>query len=111
MDAIHRGIQSQCKICGKPTGNKTQLKFHMLRHEEPKLKCSFCGKGFKKKCVLEAHERDHRGEKPFPCLVCGASFSSKPGLVQHMSGVHKIVGPRGGKGGWIRKGKSDDTKD
>ena len=38
---------------------------HMETHEEPKFKCSFCGKKLKTAENLEYHEREHRGEKPF----------------------------------------------
>ena len=90
----------QCQICGKPNGNANFLNIHMLKHQEPKLKCSHCERMFKQKHTLEAHERDHRGEKPFPCSICTSSFSSQKGIDQHVKGVHKIAGPRGGKTGW-----------
>ena len=93
----------QCKICGKPNGNTTQLSIHMVKHEEPKFKCSYCGKMFKFQNTLDAHERGHRGEKPYPCSLCSASFSGKSSIDQHMKGVHKIIGPQGGKTGWWKK--------
>ena len=96
----------QCKICGKPNGNRALLNNHMLKHEDLTFKCSLCGKMFKKKSGLEAHERDHRGEKPFPCLICTSSFSSQKSIDQHMKGVHKIAGPKGGKTGWVRAEKT-----
>ena len=100
----------QCKICGKPNGTKGALKLHMVKHEEPKFKCSDCGKMFKFKSNLEAHEREHRGEKPFACSICPASFSAKFGLDQHVKGVHKIAGPRGGATGWGKFGKNKSNQ-
>ena len=66
----------------------------------------------KKKSTWESHERAHRGEKPFPCTVCSASFSGRHSLAQHMSGVHKIAGPKGRKVGWghAKKQKQIDVK-
>ena len=95
----------QCKICGQHNGNTRRLNEHMLKHQEPKFKCSYCGKMFKLKGNLEAHERDHRGEKPFLCSICTSRFSSQKSIDQHMKGVHKIAGPRGGKTGWGRAEK------
>ena len=55
----------QCKICKRRIANTAQLRIHMETHEEPKFKCSFCGKMLKTAENLEYHEREHRGEKPF----------------------------------------------
>ena len=65
---------------------------------------SYCEKRLKNKTSLAAHERQHTGEKPFPCSICAAGFASNSGLGQHMRGVHKIAA-RGGQTGWNRKEK------
>ena len=83
----------------------TDIKNHVTIHEDPKLQCRFCGKKVKTPKGLEAHERNHTGVKPFKCSVCEGAFVSKGALQQHERGVHKIVGPMGGKPGWRRKGK------
>ena len=77
----------------------------MLVHEEKTLKCSYCDKMLRRRKELVAHERMHTGEKPFACSICHARFSSVPGVRQHEGGVHKMIGPRGGKPGWRHKEK------
>ena len=97
---LQEDYQRQCQKCGLKFSNPEALKSHLSVHEAPQFKCSFCGKMMKKKSTWESHERAHRGEKPFPCTVCSASFSGRHSLAQHMSGVHKIAGPKGRKVGW-----------
>ena len=43
--------------------------------------------------TLEIHEREHTGETPFPCDVCGKGFKSHKALYTHKTFVHKIVKP------------------
>ena len=103
-------IPVQCQKCGLQFRNQDLFKSHLRTHEAPKFKCSFCGKMLKKRINLEAHERAHRGEKPFQCSLCPSSFANNGNLAQHMKGVHKIAGPKGGKVGWVygKKKKQSD---
>ena len=105
------GEKYTCKFCGKRCSDTAQLKSHERCHKDPEFQCSICAKRLKSEVKLEAHERAHRGEKPFPCSICGVGFTSRGGLGQHTRGVHKIIGPQGGKAGWIRKGKCDDIRE
>ena len=101
--------ERQCQKCGLKFASPGLLKSHLLSHEASQFKCSVCGKMLKKRRSLEAHERAHRGEKPFPCTICSASFTIKNQLAQHMKGVHKVVGPRGGKVGWTHGKKNKES--
>ncbi|KAL1124547.1 hypothetical protein AAG570_001173 [Ranatra chinensis] len=53
------------------------------------MKCSFCGKQFRKKFDMDQHLRSHTGERPFQCIVCGRTFSQKSNLMKHMA-THKV---------------------
>ena len=94
-----------CKFCGKRCADMKRFKAHEASHQEPQYQCSICAKTYRREDNLIAHERLHRGERPFNCTNCSASFTTKQGLRQHRRGVHKISGPQGGKTGWSRKRK------
>ena len=95
----------QCKYCGLRCVSTYRRKIHETVHEDPKFECKFCKKRLKCSEDLEAHERYHTGEKPFKCHICGNGYVKSNRLQQHLNGVHKITGPRGGKPGWRAKKK------
>ena len=107
----HSDVAHDCKICGKSFSYRAKLKDHMLRHQEPEFQCSMCAQRFIYERQLAAHERKHRGEKTYSCTVCSSSFYNSTGLGQHMRGVHKISGPRGGKLGWAWGKKKKSTSE
>ena len=102
--------QLQCDLCDYKAYWPACLKQHKKRHFDPTFKCCYCEKLFKKKSSLEAHEREHRGEKPFACTVCGTSFSGKGYLRQHVRGAHgmKLNGGKALSTGWGHKKKNAD---
>ena len=83
----------QCEHCDYKTGNTQQLERHMAKHFDPKFKCSYCEKMLKSKRALDAHERDHTGERPYECNDCGKGFKSNSVLITHRKHVHKILTP------------------
>ena len=86
--------QLQCEHCEYQTYCISLLNLHKVKHFEPTFKCSHCDKMLKTQKSLEAHEREHTGERPFACNVCGKGFKSSAVLRTHTKHVHKIVTPR-----------------
>ena len=81
----------ECKYCRKRFCSLPEMRSHEITHEEPQFKCSFCGKMVKNMSTLVFHEREHTGERPFVCDVCGKGFKASCSLTTHRKRVHKIV--------------------
>ena len=86
--------QLQCEHCGYETYLPSSLRVHQTTHLEPTFKCSHCENMFKTKKGCEAHEREHTGERPFECKVCGKGFKASSTLTTHTKHVHKILTPK-----------------
>jgi len=52
--------------------------------------CAECGRLFKNKQNCKVHQRQHTGDKPYLCDVCGKSFSQSGSMRRHRANVHKI---------------------
>ncbi|VEN37968.1 unnamed protein product [Callosobruchus maculatus] len=49
--------------------------------------CNVCGRGFTVNTILLRHMRVHSGERPYVCVICGKAFSQSSTLNTHMK-VH-----------------------
>jgi len=54
----------------------------------PRFQCDFCSKGFYYKSMLSAHEKLHTGGTRETCEVCGAEYSTRQNLKNHMVKYH-----------------------
>eukprot|EP00090_Calanus_glacialis_P002040 TRINITY_DN11530_c0_g1_i1.p1 TRINITY_DN11530_c0_g1~~TRINITY_DN11530_c0_g1_i1.p1 ORF type:complete len:473 (-),score=144.68 TRINITY_DN11530_c0_g1_i1:126-1496(-) len=54
----------------------------------PRFQCDFCHKGFYYKSMLSAHEKLHTGGTRETCEVCGAEYSTRQNLKNHMVKYH-----------------------
>ncbi|XP_022216252.2 zinc finger protein 311-like isoform X2 [Drosophila obscura] len=84
----HKGeLPYSCKYCGQGFDNCIKRLNHERRHKEcPDIRphvCAVCGKAFKLKGVLRAHEIVHTGEQPFHCEICDVHFNRKSSLQTH----------------------------
>ncbi|XP_056386955.1 oocyte zinc finger protein XlCOF8.4-like [Hyla sarda] len=73
-----------CVECGKCFKLKSYLIAHQRRHTgEKPYSCLECGKCFSRMSNLANHKKVHTGEKPFSCTECGKSFARNSNLVVH----------------------------
>ncbi|KAF7272330.1 hypothetical protein GWI33_014879 [Rhynchophorus ferrugineus] len=109
------GKQKQfvCKICGKSTYQKGNLKKHMTLRAQPpggqrriilitaayvlaknlaqdkKFKCMKCDKSYKHKPNLYRHSKyECDGVPRFVCDICGKAYTQKVTLKQHVDSLH-----------------------
>lgn len=88
-EALHGEITDKivyCQYCGKPFGNRGQLKRHLVVHQKDRprpYRCDLCGKSYSYAQVLEVHRRTHTGERPYHCKFCGRRFNQKGHLKEH----------------------------
>lgn len=82
----------QCDICNNAFTRKSALNRHKLTHDETTktFTCTFCAKTFRRKQHLVAHLAMHTGARPREeiCADCGAVYSERRGLYNHMLRVH-----------------------
>ncbi|XP_036370379.1 zinc finger protein 431-like [Octopus sinensis] len=64
----------------------------LIQEGEQPYPCDICGKSFSRSDSLTKHKRIHTGEKPYHCDICGKSFSRYHSLAIHIR-THTVDKP------------------
>ncbi len=85
-DATHSGVKVKCTECDSLFARMTTMKQHIkLVHQKHKpYICSQCGAGYSSRYNLNEHMVFHTGEKRHTCVTCGKSFAHRSTLKKHM---------------------------
>ncbi|XP_063700904.1 zinc finger protein 721-like [Culicoides brevitarsis] len=87
-----RPLLFTCDICQMSFTRKSALVRHKMSHDEStkKYSCTFCAKTFRRKQHLNSHLAMHTGSRAREeiCADCGAIYSERRGLYNHMLRVH-----------------------
>ena len=84
----------KCDKCLTKCHSLSALKYHMTRHEEPKIKCPYenCDHKVKWKKDMKNHiDLVHLlidSRNIFGCLICNCIYSSQGVLTQHIKTKH-----------------------
>ncbi|XP_054831609.1 zinc finger and SCAN domain-containing protein 31-like [Eublepharis macularius] len=75
---------NSCHVCGKIFRRRSNLIAHERTHSgERWYNCSDCGKSFVSRAAFLIHQRVHTGEKPYKCSYCGKGFNTGSSLTRH----------------------------
>lgn len=86
----HKEPNVTCSVCGKKLSSKYNLELHMLRHAGKKMHaCELCSMRFTTSGAKAAHLRIHKKERPFVCDICGKRVVSKASLAKHVKEIHE----------------------
>ncbi|XP_001948732.2 gastrula zinc finger protein XlCGF57.1 [Acyrthosiphon pisum] len=74
-----------CAYCNKSFYKKSNLRLHMLIHENIKpYACLYCDRQFTQKATRDIHLTKHTGDYLYLCYVCNKKYATKGKLEFHM---------------------------
>ncbi|CAG0907337.1 unnamed protein product, partial [Cyprideis torosa] len=82
--------EHKCPICEKTYPAANKLRYHLKLHSQhPSFICEHCGKEFRRKDRLTAHEKIHSpNRKKSVCVHCGQQFLKSTSLREHLASKH-----------------------
>ncbi|XP_058461901.1 zinc finger protein 431-like [Malaya genurostris] len=83
----------RCDYCGKGHNTSDDLRLHInIQHNAAYLfPCDVCGLEFKRKDILNSHQKIHSDAKDYQCDVCDKQFKKVCSLNRHRKTVHEKV--------------------
>lgn len=78
----HNSVSFACRYCDKIFILEASRRIHERIHLAYFI-CETCGKQLPNKSQLSVHQRQHTGERPYECTICGSSFKCLSTLRQH----------------------------
>jgi hypothetical protein len=89
---LDAGAPRNCPICPSSFANFQLFNEH-CRATHHRFPCPYCLQTFTQRVTRDRHLYSHTGEKPFPCNICGSSFTRKDALKKHqLKANHQIIG-------------------
>jgi len=84
LKSYNEGTWFTCNICHKKFCYKSNVKLHLLRHDDVKpYVCSECSMRFCTSSALRSHQLVHSDYKQFCCGLCGKDFKHKGDVKTH----------------------------
>uniref|UniRef100_A0A182PHG0 C2H2-type domain-containing protein n=1 Tax=Anopheles epiroticus TaxID=199890 RepID=A0A182PHG0_9DIPT len=83
----------QCPYCSSSFHTRTEVKNHLaaIHISEDRAECGECGAVFTSKKLLKQHLESHTEERNFHCKDCERSFKTQHHLNRHIRAVHTEV--------------------
>lgn len=94
--------EQQCSECDFVTSTRQFLRKHCILNHADKMdpvfllnqyKCDFCDKVFKDPIQLSNHKNVHLGLKPYKCVECEHTFTTRGELIRHTRYKHTLEKP------------------
>ena len=83
----------QCNVCQAAFDGPELLAEHIKPCREASTKCLTCGDVFESRDLLDEHTKTHKDDRPFMCMMCGATFRRRTNLRAHEVVVHETDVP------------------
>jgi hypothetical protein len=92
-EEIEVKVEMMESLLSDPESRKKRGKKLRFKAQEAQVhQCLVCGKVYKNKYILKAHEARHYPQPPssvkYACDLCGREFTKKVNIYRHMQGVH-----------------------
>ncbi len=85
----HTDNEISCELCDKKFKAQRFYRKHYLYKHRFNFECHLCHKKFSYQHILDAHLNWHKGDRPYICEICGASYPLQSSLKHHIAVIHE----------------------